>query len=114
MYRKFVHAVWGFHILLQSLFSLLTPVLLFGAVAWLLCAKCGVGEWLYAVVIPIGVILGLISMVKFILTTSRTLEHLEAEAAEKDRTEKMRAAGTAEAPAASASQGTETADGQEP
>ena len=77
MYKRFISAMYAINIVAQSIFSLLTPAALMFAVAWLLVKKAGTPEWLYAVFITLGIIAGLISMVRFAITASENLERLE-------------------------------------
>lgn len=77
MYRKFISAMYAVNIVAQSIFSLVTPAALTFAVAWLLVKKVGAPEWIYAVFITFGVIVGLVSMVRFAITASENLERLE-------------------------------------
>ncbi len=79
MYGKFVSALYALNIILQAIITLLSPAALMFGLAWLLIAKCGAPEWLYAVLIPIGVLAGLISMVRFVIGASEGLERLEKE-----------------------------------
>ena len=94
MYSKFVHAFYYFNIIVQSLFSLLCPVGLLTLLAWFLSSKGYVGEWIYAVLILLGIGVGLFSMFRFITDATvqvRALEKAEEErrlAAKKEKNEK--------------------------
>ena len=95
MYRKFVSAMYVLNILFQSLFNLATPILLMLGLSWLFVAKCGAPEWLYALLGVVGVLIGFVSMIKFIISACTSLEHLEnehrksdAQKAKKDRNNK--------------------------
>ena len=76
-YKRFVSALYVLNIIAQAIFTLLTPPLLFFFFAWLLVERAGTPDWTYAVAIIIGVLLGLVSMVKFTLSASLALERLE-------------------------------------
>ena len=65
------------NIIAQAIFSLLTPAVLMFCISWLLINKAGAPEWIYAVTISLGIIAGLISMVKFVLAATSALERLE-------------------------------------
>ena len=90
MYSKFVHAFYYFNIIMQSIFSLLTPVALLVLLSWFLTDRGYVGEWVYAPLILIGVFSGLYSMLHFINRASAQVRALEKEAEqrEKDRMQK--------------------------
>lgn len=79
MYRKFVSAMYILNILFQSLFNLATPILLMLGLSWLLVSKCSAPAWIYAILGVFGVIVGFVSMIKFILSASASLERLEKE-----------------------------------
>ncbi len=79
MYGKLVSALYALNIIIQAILTLLTPTALMFGLAWLLVSKCGAPEWLYAVLIPIGVPAGLASMVKFVITAAEGVERLEKE-----------------------------------
>lgn len=85
MYKKFITPLYIFNIVLQSFFNLLTPPLILGFIAWLLNTRAEVGEWIYVVLIMIGVFTGLYSMIAFILNAMRALERLEKEREDKER-----------------------------
>ncbi len=53
------------------------PMLLMLGVSWLLVSKVGAPPWLYAVLVPIGTVSGLISMIRFAIVASENLTRLE-------------------------------------
>ena len=69
--------MYAMNIVGQAVFSLLTPAALLFCVSWLLVKRASAPEWIYAVLIPIGIIAGLVSMVKFVLSATSALERLE-------------------------------------
>ena len=77
MYKNFVGALYVINIILQCIFTLATPALFMFCLSWLFIAKLGAPTWLYAILIPIGFIMGLISMIKFAISASEGLERLE-------------------------------------
>ena len=77
MYKNFVGALYVMNIVLQCIFTLLTPAALAFLLSWLLTSKLGAPIWIYAIFLPIGFIMGLISMVKFAISASEGLERLE-------------------------------------
>lgn len=90
MYRKFVSAMYVLNILFQSLFNLATPILLMLGLSWLLVSKCGAPEWLYAILSVLGVLVGFVSMIKFILDAMSSLEKLEKEHRDSDTEKKKK------------------------
>ena len=85
MYRKFVSTMYVFNILFQSFFNLATPILLMLGLSWLLVEKCSAPAWIYAVLGVFGVLVGFVSMIKFILSASASLERLEKERDDRDK-----------------------------
>lgn len=77
MQNKFFSLMYGINIVSQAVFSLITPALIMFGVGWLFVSRVGAPEWIYAILIPIGVITGFISMVKFVIRASTSLERLE-------------------------------------
>ena len=77
MQNKFFSVMYGVNIVTQAIFSLLTPAALMFGIGWLLINKVGAPEWLYAILIPIGILAGLVSMVKFVIAAATNLERLE-------------------------------------
>ncbi len=77
--HSFMNAMQAFHIVIQSFFNLLTPIGLTVFLSWLLVEKAGMDGWIYAVLIFFGTIVGLYSMIRFILSAMANLERLEKE-----------------------------------
>ena len=92
MHRKFFNAMYVLNIAMQAIFSLLCPIALSVLVAWLLVSRAQVGEWIYVVLILLGVGSGLIGMVRFVLSSMSGIERLEREQENeaKRRREQMR------------------------
>ena len=79
MYRKFINAMYAFNIILQAFFSLVAPAALGFLIAWLLVSRLSAPRFLYAIFIIVGLILGFISMIRFVITAMSGIERLEAE-----------------------------------
>lgn len=86
MHKKFFGFMYGLNIMSQAIFSLLTPAALLFAICWLLVKRVGAPEWLYAIFIAVGVLIGLISMVRFAISASENLERLEKQRKNKNET----------------------------
>ncbi len=82
-YGKFVSAVYIINIVVQSFFSLVCPMGLGFLSAWLLVEKAGAAPYLYAVLTVLGALVGIYSMIKFILDTMKAVERLERQHEEK-------------------------------
>ena len=76
------------NIVFQSIFTLLWQIALGLFVGWLSVEKLGAPDWLYVPIILIGVVTGLVSMVRFILAAMRSLERLVEEKRKKEKQRK--------------------------
>ncbi len=82
--KNFMHAMYAMNIILQAFWSLLLPIgaaLLFG---WLLTERGGLENYVFVILIVIGVLAGLVSMVRFLISALAGLERLEKEQNEKN------------------------------
>ena len=83
--RRTYSIIYVINIVSQSIFTILLHIGLSLLLAWFLVEKCGAPNWLYVVILLIGVITGLISMIKFILSTMYALDKLEQSQKDKRR-----------------------------
>ena len=77
MNNKLFSFLYGINTVSQAIFTLLTPTAIMFFISWLFVSRVGAPTWLYAVLIPIGVIAGFISMIRFVITATSNLEKLE-------------------------------------
>ncbi len=77
MYRKFISVSYVLNIVFQAFFTLLTPAAIFFLISWLLVSYASAPSWIYAPFLIVGILLGLYSMVKFILSAMAGYERLE-------------------------------------
>ena len=75
--KKIISPFYLTNIIIQSIVSLVSPMLIMLLFAWLMVTRLGVGPWIYVVFIMLGVFSGLYSMVAFIINASRALEAIE-------------------------------------
>ena len=83
VYKRLVSVLYMLNIVAQSIFTLLIPAGLMFLLSWLLVSKCSAPTWLYAVLIPIGVISGFVSMIKFVIRAGEGVERLEKQKKKK-------------------------------
>ena len=69
--------MYTLNIIFQAIFTLLTPPALLFFITWLFVSKLGAPSWIYAITVTLGFIAGLVSMIKFTLSASLSLERLE-------------------------------------
>ncbi len=84
MNKNFVSSLYVINIIAQCIFSLIMPMLLMLAVSWLLVSRAGLPSWIYAVLVPIGTLGGIVSMIKFAISASESLTRLERQRENKD------------------------------
>ena len=77
MRTQAVSFMYALNIVLQSLFSLLFSTAIFVGIAYLSVTYLGAGEWIYIPAVLVGLVLGVISMVRFIISAMAGLERLE-------------------------------------
>ena len=82
--KKFMNAMYALNIILQSFWSLLFPIGVGVLIGWLLTEKCGMGNYVFVILILLGVFVGLISMIRFLLSALAGLERLEKEQQNND------------------------------
>lgn len=88
MNKNFVGALYVMNIVFQCVLTLLTPAAFMFLVSWLFIAKLGAPVWLYAILLPIGFVSGLVSMIKFAISASEGLERLEKQTKGKNSGDK--------------------------
>lgn len=85
MHKKFFNAIYALNIFFQGFFSLLTPIALALLLAWLCTSKLSAPTWVYAPFAIVGVAIGFLSMIRFIIAAGNALERLEQEQSENDK-----------------------------
>ena len=77
MRSKLFSVLYAMNIIMQSIFDLAAPAALLFFISWMLVKRVGAPEWIYAIAIPLGILIGLYSMVRFILSATAALTRLE-------------------------------------
>ena len=77
MYRRLVGAMYVINIIAQAIFTLITPAAILFGIAFLLVKYLSLPSFLYAIAIILGVLVGFISMIRFVIAASEALERLE-------------------------------------
>ena len=89
-YGKFVSGVYIINVVIQGFFSLVFPMALGAALAWLFVERVGAPTFLYPLLIVLGTLVGLFSMIRFIISTMQAVERIEKQAEEKRRAQKIK------------------------
>ena len=82
--KNFMNTMYAFNIILQAFWSLLFPIGAGVLVGWLMTEKCGMGSYVFVILILLGVFVGIVSMIRFLLSALAGLERLEKEQREKN------------------------------
>lgn len=77
--KNFMNTMYALNIAMQSFWTLLMPIGIAVFLGWILTEKCGVGNYVFVILILLGVFIGFVSMVKFLLSALAGLERLENE-----------------------------------
>lgn len=77
MFRKFIGVAYVLNIVFSAIFTLATPIGLCLLASWLLVEYASVGKWIYALLITVGALVGLVSMVRFVTSAMSAYERLE-------------------------------------
>lgn len=83
--KRTYSAVYIINIVFQSIFTLLMYIGGSLLVSWLLVEKLSAPSLVYPIIILLGVMSGLVSMIRFILSAMRALDSLEKAQMEKRR-----------------------------
>lgn len=75
------------NIVFQSIFTLLWQIFTALAIGWIFVEKLNAPRWLYVPLIMVGVISGLVYMVRFILAAMRSLDRIEEQKSKKKKSE---------------------------
>ena len=79
MYKNLVSALYVMNIVFQCILTLVAPAAFMLLISWLFVTRLSAPAWLYAILIPLGFLAGLVSMIKFAISASLGLERLEKE-----------------------------------
>ena len=77
MHRNLFGALYVLNIIFQCILTLAAPPALMFFISWLAVSRLSAPTWIYAPAIAVGVIVGLVSMVRFAIAASEGLERLE-------------------------------------
>ena len=78
MKKKVYNAAYLINVIFQSFFNLMFPMALAFGVGYLVTSKLSFPQWTYAVLLVIGLAVGLFSMIKFLIYALDAFERIEA------------------------------------
>ncbi len=89
--KRIYNATYLINVIFQAFWSLLLPIGLALGAGWLLTDKLSAPSWIYAVLIIIGVTIGLFSMIKFLVYALDAFERIEkAQNSKGDKTNEQK------------------------
>ena len=77
MYKKFINALSMLNLLGQAIYSLAMPIALGALAAFLLTKYASAPSWIWAILMTLGALMGLYSMVKYILTATAGMDRMK-------------------------------------
>lgn len=75
--RETYNAFYTINVVMQAIFTLIFDIGLAVLLAWLAVSKLGLPTWVYVPFIIVGVIVGILSMIRFLITAMHSLENIE-------------------------------------
>lgn len=85
MHKDIFRFTYALNYVFQVTFCMLTPAAMWIGFGWLLHHRWGVGKWALILCIVLGVISGVISMFRFLMTSARIIDPTEPDQKEADK-----------------------------
>ena len=77
MKTEIYNAAYLINVIFQAFFNLMFPMAIMFFIGWLAVSRLSIGQWVYAVLLIFGLIIGLISMIKFLIYALDAFEKIE-------------------------------------
>lgn len=74
MHKDLFRFTYALNYVFQVTISMLTPAALWIGLGWLCCNRWGVGRWAMILGIVLGVVCGFVSMFRFLLGSTRSID----------------------------------------
>lgn len=87
---KIYNAAYLINVIFQSFFNLMFPMALMFFIGWIAVSRLSFGQWVYAVLLIFGLIIGLISMIKFLIYALDSFEKIEKGQQETQKSKEIR------------------------
>ncbi|MBQ7445137.1 MAG: hypothetical protein IJS71_04260 [Clostridia bacterium] len=87
MKNRVFNTILSVNSVFQAISCLAAPIALGALISWALTSNNITGPWIYAVLITVGALVGLISMVGFLLKVAETEKAMKKAAEEAERAE---------------------------
>lgn len=90
MKTKIYNAAYLINVIFQAFFNLMFPMAIMFFIGWLAVSRLSIGQWVYAVLLIFGLIIGLISMIKFLIYALDSFERIEKSQQEAKKCKEIR------------------------
>ncbi|MBO7195859.1 MAG: hypothetical protein J6V80_00820 [Clostridia bacterium] len=77
MNKRLINVLHMMNMIFQAFYTLLLPVGIGALISYLLTKNDLVDSWIWALLLTVGFLMGLYSMIKFILTATKNIENME-------------------------------------
>ncbi len=83
MHKEVFRFTYALNYVFQVTVCMLTPAALWIGLGWLCCNRWGMGKWAMILGILLGVGTGVVSMFRFLITSSRAIDPTESQSGDK-------------------------------
>lgn len=84
MPKKIFSFVYALNYISQAAITMIIPAGLVIGAGWLLTNRCGVGKWAMVISIILGVLLGIVSLFRFLISTVNYIDPTEQKGAQNN------------------------------
>ncbi len=77
MYKRHITLIYALNIMFQAIFTLALGIGAALFISYIATSNWGAPDWIYAPLVTVGVLIGLVSMLKYLFVAMRSLEKLE-------------------------------------
>lgn len=77
MYKRHITLIYALNIMFQAIFTLALGIGVALLISYIATSNWGAPSWIYAPLVTVGVLTGLVSMLKYLFVAMRSLEKLE-------------------------------------
>lgn len=83
MHKDVFRFTYALNYVFQVTVCMLTPAAMWIGLGWLCCNRWGMGKWVMILTIVLGVISGVVSMFRFLMTSARIIDPTAPDPADK-------------------------------
>lgn len=83
MHKDVFRFTYALNYVFQVTVCMLTPAAMWIGLGWLCCNRWGMGKWVMILTIILGVVSGVVSMFRFLMTSARIIDPTDPDPVEK-------------------------------